>query len=228
MSYKKRYPLKTIYFQTFFNVLFNQRIDDGEARNADEHTDESEKTGHDGDGNDDPDGRKSRGSAVDTGNDDITVDLLNDQDHNGERDGVRRLANEKNDCAGDCAEERTENRNDIGNGNDHTDQRSIGHTCDLNEKETDKTNEQGIKKSGDEIFSECTVCQRNEINNFFVKFLTEKRFHDFFGLCANVFLCAQEINSKDETEKNIQKRSRNGLQNLRQSGEIFLQKLIGA
>ena len=209
-------------------MLLDQYINNGEAGHTDEHADEAEKSRHDRDGYDDPYGRKTRGSTVNTGHDDITVNLLNDEDHDGKNDGVRGLAYKENECAGNRADKGTEDRDDIRDGDNDTNQRSIGHSCNLNEQEANKADEHGVEDCCDEIFTEGSVCQGSEIHDLFVMFFTEKGFHDLFRLCADVFLCAKEVDCENEAENNIQNSGRNGLNELRQHGQIFLDQLVRA
>ena len=219
---------KRFIFQSRFHVLFDQHVNNGEAGHTNEHTDEAEESGHDRDGNDDPYGRQSGGGSVDTGNDDITVDLLYDEDHNAEDDGVRGLANEEDDRTGNCSDKGTEDGDDVGNRDDHADQRCVRHTCDLHEKKTDEANEDRVKDRGNEIFAEGLIRQRDEISDLLIIFFAEKSHHDLFRLSKNVFFCAKEVNGEDETEDDIKHGGRNGLKNVLEQREIFLQQLVGA
>ena len=214
--------------QAFFNELLDQRIEDGEAGHTDEHSDEPEKPGHNRDGNDDPYGGQARGGAVNTGNDDITVNLLNNEDHDGKYDGIGGLAYEEDERARNRADEGTEDWDDIRNGDNDTDQRSIGHSGDLNEQEADKSDKNGVKDGGNEIFAERSVCQRNEGHDLFVILFAENRFHELFRLCADVFFCAKEVNCENKAERNVEDGGSNGLDELCQHGQVFLNQLVRA
>ena len=163
---------------------------------------------------------------MDTGNDDITIDLLNDKYHNAEDDGVGRLAYEQDQRAGNGADEGTEDGDDIGDADDNADQRCIGHTCDLDEQEADKTNQHGVEDGCNKIFTEGSVCQRQEIRDFVVKFFTAERFCKLFRLCNDIFFCAEKIGSKHKAEHDVKEHTRYGLQNVLQLRQIFLQQRV--
>ena len=214
--------------QALFNELLDQYIEDGEARHTDKHTNEAEESRHDRDGYDDPYGGQARGGTVDTGNNDITVNLLNDEDHDGKYDSIRGLAYEEDERAWDRTDERTEDRDDIRDGDNDTDQRSIGHSGNLDEQEADKSDENGVEDCSDEVFAERSVCQRNEIHDLFVILFAENRFHDLFRLCADVLLGTKEVNCENEAERNVEDSRSDGLDKLRQHRQIFLNQLVGA
>ena len=164
---------------------------------------------------------------MDTGNDDITVDLLDDEDHDAEDDRIGRFTNEENQCTGNCADEGTKDRNNIGDGNNNADQRSIGHTRNLNEQKANKADQNRIEDGSNEIFSEGSVCQRYEIRNFVIILFTEKGFRYFFRLRNDIFLCAKEIYCEYEAKDDVEECGRNRLKNFLHHREVFLQKIIG-
>ena len=218
---------KGFLFQSVLYILLDQHINDREARYADKHTDEAEKTGHDRDGNDDPNGGQTRGGAVNTGNDNVTVDLLNHEYHDAEDDGIGRFTYEQDQRTGNGTDKGTEDRDDIGDADDDADQRCIGHTCDLNEQETNETDQHRVEDGCDEIFAEGSVCQRQEIRDFIVELFAAEGFHDFFCLCNNVFLRTEEISREYKAEHDVKKYGGYGLQNVLQHRQILLQQRIG-
>ena len=170
--------------------MFCQRIEDGENGNADKHTDDAEEAGHDGDRRDDPNGRKSCGCTVDTGGDDIAVDLLNHKDHDCKINGVHRIVYEEDDRTRDRTNEGTENRNNIGDADDNTDQRCIGHTEKLHEKEADEADEQGVEDGTHEIFAEGLIRQRDDAEDLFVILLAQDGLRKLLCLCCEMFFGA--------------------------------------
>lgn len=219
---------KRFLFQLVFDILLEKRIQNGEAGHADEHTDDAEEARHDRDRRDDPDGRKTRGRPMDAGDDDIAVDLLNDEDHNGEIDRVDRCMHEKNDRAGNGADKGTEDRDDIRDGDHDADQRCVRHTEKLNEQETDKTDEQGVENGTDEIFAEGPIRQRDDVYDLCIELFAENSLCQLFRLRGEMLFRAKKIDGEDETEEDIEDSRCKGLQKSGDLREVFLHDLIGA
>ena len=222
-----RFQGERFFGKVLFDLLLDERINDGEERHADEHTDESEDTRHERDGDDDPNGRKTRGGAMDTGRDDIAVDLLQNEDHHDEVYGVDGVCNEQDDGAWDRTDERSEIRNDVGNADDDADKRCIRQAQDRHQNEANDTDEEGVNDGTCEIFAEGVVCQGYDAENIFVGRFLKNGANEFFGLRGDTFLCHQEVDGKYDSEYDIERTQRNGLQHRGDDGQILLQKVVG-
>ena len=222
-----RFQGERFFGKVLFDLLLDERINDGEERHADEHTDESEDTRHERDGDDDPNGRKTRGGAMDTGRDDIAVDLLQNEDHHDEVYGVDGVCDEQDDGAWDRTDERSEIRNDVGNADDDADKRCIRQAQDRHQNEANDTDEEGVDDSACEIFAEGVVCQGYDAENIFVGRFLKDGANEFLGLRGDAFLCHQEVDGKYDSEYDIECTQRNGLQHRGDDGQILLQKVVG-
>ena len=83
---------------------------------------------------------------MDTGDNDIAVDLLDHEDHDRKIKRIDRIIYKEDDGTWNCADERTEDGDDIGDADDNADQRRIGQSKNLHQKEANKINDPYIQK----------------------------------------------------------------------------------
>ena len=69
----------TFFNKAFMNGFVYQRVDDGEDRNAEEHTEDTEQTAHKNDRKHDPYTADSDTVTEDGRSQNVTIDLLNHQ-----------------------------------------------------------------------------------------------------------------------------------------------------
>ena len=142
--------------------LLDSRVNERENRDANQHTERTHDIAHEHDGNDNPDGIKPDDLTDDGGIDDISFNLLKNQNDDDKDKHHGDAVGEHDDGAGNCTDEGTEVGNDIGDGNQHADERVVMHlSChevnDPQNKEGDDAEHERVKDLRDEEAAEGAV-----------------------------------------------------------------------
>ena len=194
------------FYKPFMNGFSDKRIDNGEDRHTKEHTENAKQTAHENNSDHDPytadtDAISENGRCYN-----VTVDLLNDQDDNGEDDSrlkstVRGDQNDGNTRYG--TEERTEYGNKIGNANQQGDHGIIGNTEDPGEKIYDQHNNGGIDDLSTDKLTEFRIYRFNKMRECHVVTEREERQEETLDLLDKKFFGCQKVNREDKTQKEI-------------------------
>lgn len=167
------------------------------------HADDTKEITHDGDGQDNTKGAESGGIAGDEGIDDIGVDLLNDQHQNDEGEELTGLGDEYQKSAGDSAEDRSEEGDDVGRADDKSDENRIGNVGQGEGQRRYDDDECRVGQLADDVVTEGLVGVTDEVKDVATAALMEECGEQTSDLCGKTLLGCQRIAGDEQADYNV-------------------------
>ena len=197
-----RYHLyQSLVFQLVFNTVLDESIYNGKDRYAEYHSRKAEKSGHDGDGYDDPHRIKTDGRTDELGTDIVAVDLLDQQYQEAEPNSIAGTCDEYNESAGDRSYERTEEGNDICDTYNKAYKRIIRHSEYCHTEEADDTDDDGVEDLCRYEAAEALIRYDDILHEGFVLFLAEAGVRYLLCPSAEALFCKKKIYRHNDTDK---------------------------
>ena len=116
-----------LFLQTQIHIFPEERIEYGYQWNEDKHSYDSHEVAADGDGGKNPDGGKAYGAADYVRVDQVSFDLLEDQEYEDEEDCLFWAYHENQEAPQDASDEGSEDRDQGGECDNDSDQQGIWH-----------------------------------------------------------------------------------------------------
>ena len=133
----------------------------------------------------------------------ISVNLLKNQNENGENQCVAGINHKKDQNAGDSPDKRTKKWKNIRNAYDNTDQNSIFHIRDQHEDITQNADNHGINNLTGNKPAENGVGSANPEDQCFCRSLPENGITSAFASAADPFFFDQKMTGNNETYKQL-------------------------
>ena len=114
------------FFQAFVYIFFQQCVENGYQRNEHQHTYNTKEAAAQRNRCQHPDGGKADGTAYHFGIDEISFDLLNDQEHDDKEQRLFRVYRQDQECTDTAADECPENGDEGREGDEYPYQQGEG------------------------------------------------------------------------------------------------------
>ena len=183
-----------------FGKFPNQRVDDREGGNADNHADRAEEGAEDGDREHHPEGGKSGRVSEDLGADDVAVDLLENDDKDGEHDRRARIEDQQQKNRRDRTDKRPEVGDDVGNADDDADQHRIGPLEDRHDEKAENADNGGIDDLSDDEAAENIVTGVGDVQQLVHQLFRKDRVAQLFHMRVEKFLAREKIDRNDKAD----------------------------
>ena len=189
--------------QFFVDEFGDNGINHCHQRNTEDHAGQAEEAAENNDGDQNPQSIKAGCVAKDLRTDNVSVKLLDNDNNQNEPYGFRRIGDKDDKRTGDCADEGTENRDDVRDADDDTQKRVIRHAENRKYDKAEEGNDGRIQNFTDDEARKGSVRIASQIDDVEIGASVKERVEDFFALCRKLFFGCKEIDCQENTDQQI-------------------------
>ena len=183
----------------------NNHSKDGHAK---DHAGDLEETAHDGNGDQHRQGADARVVALDEGNQDVTVQLLDDEDDEDEPDELFGVGHEDDETRGYGTDQGAEDGDDVGDGADGGDEEVVlRHAADGQDDEHGDTHGQSVHKDSLEVAAEGLVHQGDDLGDLAILLLAQMCGAELGQLGHPLLLGGEDVEGDEETQHRVDHRA---------------------
>ncbi len=194
---------KTAPSELAVNKVGNEGINENKHGNAEKHTCEAEKTGTYNDGEHDPEAVDTDNVAENLGSQEVAVKLLQQNNKHGKDQRFHGRHHENNHNRGNCADERSEERNNIGYADYNRDEHRVRHSKNCAANVANNTYDRAVKNSAGNKSVEDAVYKANAHQNLFSCLHGEDAVNKLLHICAEGFAVIENIYGCNHTDDDV-------------------------
>ena len=183
----------------------NEIEDDRPEWNRDDHADKAEEAAEEEDREQYPEAAETGRVAEDTRAEDVTIELLQDQDEDEEVYTLHRARQQDQDEGWDRTDERSEERNHVRHADDDGNEHRVRHLHKTQAEETEPADDEGIDDLADDESAEDLVNVGKFFYHKLCPLLRKQREGQLSGASQHGLLDVQEIDHHDESDEEVLK-----------------------
>ena len=179
--------------------------DDGPDRDCDDHADEAEEAAEQEDREQYPEAAETGRVSEDARAEDVTVELLQNQDEDEEVYTLHRARQQNQDEGWYRTDERTEERNHVRHADDDGNEHRVWHIHKAQAEETEQADDEGVDDLADDESAEDPVDVGELLHHMLCPLLRKECEGQLPGFAEHGLLDVQEVDHHDEADEEVLK-----------------------